>query len=387
MEKNQSHTLQGSSTATEPRLSLDMELKAKQESDLEALTKELDCKEYKYEFNQFEAEADDEDTVAIRAEVSTPVFFYHPDHLGTSTVISNSAGAVHQYFFNLPFGETMIEGCTNTSYELNYKFNAKELDAESGLYYYGARYYDPRISVWMSVDPMWDKYRSFTPYAYCGNSPIIYIDPDGMRRTKFGVTDKGDVRQIGKADDKPDELYAITENNKLKSTKHVTVNDKTILPELAKDRNKTVERDGVGSITQQGILSYATSSNKKEIANIFLFVSKNSKAEWALYTSKNNDKRSYTLGTLGLDNHAPSITNLNLIENSVTSMIHSHVNNFDQNSEHESMWGDKLLSPVTHYKYYMFGSETNNFYEVTKLGTSNFIEKINAVDQLYKYMK
>jgi len=49
----------------------------------------------------------------------------------------------------------MIEGCTNTSYEFNYKFNGKELDAESGMYYYGARYYDPRISIWMSVDPMW----------------------------------------------------------------------------------------------------------------------------------------------------------------------------------------------------------------------------------------
>jgi len=115
----------------------------------------------------------------LRAEVPTPVFFYHPDHLGTSTVISNSAGAVHQYFFNLPFGETMIEGCTNTSYELNYKFNAKELDAESGLYYYGARYYDPRISVWMSVDPLAEKYSYLSPYQYCGNNPISNLEIDG----------------------------------------------------------------------------------------------------------------------------------------------------------------------------------------------------------------
>ena len=163
--------------------------------------------------NQFEAEVEDDDTVTLRAEVPTPVFFYHPDHLGTSTVISNSTGAVHQYFFNLPFGEpnppgkgrmssptqlkytrrgqTMIEGCTNTSYELNYKFNAKELDAESGLYYYGARYYDPRISVWMSVDPMAYKNFDYTPFAYCSNNPTNSIDPDG--RDDYEINRRGRV--------------------------------------------------------------------------------------------------------------------------------------------------------------------------------------------------
>ena len=73
----------------------------------------------------------------------------------------------------------MIEGCTNTSYELNYKFNGKELDAESNMYYYGARYYDPRISVWMSVDPLAEKDLRFTPYNYCVNNPFALSDPDG----------------------------------------------------------------------------------------------------------------------------------------------------------------------------------------------------------------
>ena len=50
---------------------------------------------------------------------------------------------------------------------------------ESGLYYYGARYYDPRISVWMSVDPMAKKYPSYSSYSYCINNPVIIIDYDG----------------------------------------------------------------------------------------------------------------------------------------------------------------------------------------------------------------
>jgi RHS repeat-associated protein len=50
----------------------------------------------------------------------------------------------------------------------------------SRLYYYGARYYDPKASVWLGVDPMADKYPGLSSYAYCANNPIRFIDPNGM---------------------------------------------------------------------------------------------------------------------------------------------------------------------------------------------------------------
>jgi len=65
-------------------------------------------------------------------------------------------------------------------YDNPYKFNAKELDSETGLYYYGARYYNPRLSVWYVVDPLAEATPSFSPYAYALNNPIRYIDPTGM---------------------------------------------------------------------------------------------------------------------------------------------------------------------------------------------------------------
>jgi RHS repeat-associated protein len=58
-------------------------------------------------------------------------------------------------------------------------FNAKELDEETGLYYYGARYYDPRTSIWLSADPLAEKYPNKTPYHYCSNNPVNLVDPDG----------------------------------------------------------------------------------------------------------------------------------------------------------------------------------------------------------------
>ncbi|MBW2962110.1 RHS repeat-associated core domain-containing protein [Mesonia aestuariivivens] len=60
-----------------------------------------------------------------------------------------------------------------------YKFNAKELDEETGNYYYGARYYDPKWSIWLSVDPLAEQFPGWSPYAYVHNNPINMIDPDG----------------------------------------------------------------------------------------------------------------------------------------------------------------------------------------------------------------
>ncbi|HMS29849.1 MAG TPA: RHS repeat-associated core domain-containing protein [Saprospiraceae bacterium] len=64
-------------------------------------------------------------------------------------------------------------------YSSRYRFTGKELDPLSGLYDFGARYYDPRLSVWFGVDPMAHKGPQFSPYIYCFNNPIKLKDPDG----------------------------------------------------------------------------------------------------------------------------------------------------------------------------------------------------------------
>ena len=59
-------------------------------------------------------------------------------------------------------------------------FTGKEKDSETGFYYFGARYYDPALSgLFISVDPMSDKYPSISPYAYCAWNPVKLVDPDG----------------------------------------------------------------------------------------------------------------------------------------------------------------------------------------------------------------
>jgi RHS repeat-associated protein len=74
----------------------------------------------------------------------------------------------------------MSEQLGSNYYNTPYKFNGKELDEETGLYYYGARYYDPRVSIWLSVDPLAESYPDCNPYNYCIQNPINVIDPTGM---------------------------------------------------------------------------------------------------------------------------------------------------------------------------------------------------------------
>nr|WP_221405079.1 RHS repeat-associated core domain-containing protein [Apibacter adventoris] len=81
----------------------------------------------------------------------------------------------------------------NQSWNTPYLFNGKELDEETGLYYYGARYYNPRESVWLSVDPLFEE--TMTPYQYTYQNPIRFTDPMGMEPDEGG--DGGFWRGIG----------------------------------------------------------------------------------------------------------------------------------------------------------------------------------------------
>src|SRR5690625_5856115 len=96
----------------------------------------------------------------------------------TSTLITDMFGDPYQFFLNLPFGESMAEQRRSGSFNNPYKFNGKELDSETGMYYYGARYYNPRISTFISVDPLAE--HTMTPYQYTYQNPVKYIDPTGM---------------------------------------------------------------------------------------------------------------------------------------------------------------------------------------------------------------
>ena len=97
-----------------------------------------------------------------------------------------------QHIEYVPFGEVFVEE-RNNIWNTPYLFNAKEFDEETGMYYYGARYYEPRLSLWMSTDPMEEKYPDYSTYIYAAQNPIAYSDPTGMEIR--GVT-KSDAEEF-----------------------------------------------------------------------------------------------------------------------------------------------------------------------------------------------
>jgi len=105
------------------------------------------------------------------------VYYFHSDHLGSASWITDGSGLPVQHLLYLPFGEHFANE-HSSGYDERFTFTGKERDAETGYYYHGARFNSSDIG-WLSVDPMADKYPSLTPYNYCAWNPIKLVDADG----------------------------------------------------------------------------------------------------------------------------------------------------------------------------------------------------------------
>ena len=157
-------------------------------------------------------------------------YYYHSDHLGSAQFVTDWRGKQYEHIEYTPYGELwtyksktamlflttynnflakqpagLIEEVAAGLDKLPFRFTGKELDEETGLYYYGARYLDPKYSRWLSGDPALGEYIPKAPiddeakkhnenlpgmggvfntvnlhvYHYAGNNPVKYIDPDG----------------------------------------------------------------------------------------------------------------------------------------------------------------------------------------------------------------
>ena len=110
----------------------------------------------------------------------TPTYHYYlQDHLGNNRVVVKQDGTIEQVNHYYPFG--VLFGESTGGDKNRYKYNGKELDRLNGLnwYDYGARWHDAALGRWATVDPMAEKYYNLSPYNYCENNPIKFVDPDG----------------------------------------------------------------------------------------------------------------------------------------------------------------------------------------------------------------
>jgi RHS repeat-associated protein len=159
------------------------------------------------------------------------VRYYHEDHIGSSSFISDSAGQLVEDNFYYPFGDTRISHQYRSVAE-HYTFAQKEKDSENGLYYFESRFLIPSIGRFSKPDNVYEASpssslanpQSFNIYSYCGNKPIVSIDPTGCAEEAITEASDGKAQTQssggGSSHDDERSIEYLTEG--IKSTLDVT---------------------------------------------------------------------------------------------------------------------------------------------------------------------
>ncbi|HXB58566.1 MAG TPA: RHS repeat-associated core domain-containing protein [Candidatus Acidoferrales bacterium] len=117
-----------------------------------------------------------------QAATYSPVFYYyHGDHLGSSNVLTDRSGNQVQHYEYSSFGQTSFAD-NSSAFPVSNRYTGQIADDETGLYYYGARYYDPQLGRFIQPDSdvgSPDNPQNLNRYSYCGNNPLNCMDPTG----------------------------------------------------------------------------------------------------------------------------------------------------------------------------------------------------------------
>ena len=147
--------------------------------------------------------------------------YYHEDNLNTSSTLSSSSGAQQEVNVYYPFGRTQTAS-PQASFQVSRRFTGQVFDAESGLYYYNARYYDPELGRFIQPDdiiPDFSNPQSYNRYSYCVNDPLRYTDPTGH----YSVSEWWDDTEEGA--DLLGDWFSSTAQSAAKGVEHLFMGD------------------------------------------------------------------------------------------------------------------------------------------------------------------
>ena len=137
---------------------------------------------------------------------------------------------------------------------------------------FGSRYYSSDLSIWLSVDPMSDKYPSLSPYVYCADNPVKLVDPNGE---EWEVNESGYVRQVGDMNDNT--LYAVKGTDELSFGERKTKEDGTLISMMA-------DENIMNTMTSKGdnFTGFIAQDNRDKMIETFNFMADNTNVEWAM---------------------------------------------------------------------------------------------------------
>ena len=269
-----------------------------------------------------------------------------------------------------PIHKTPMQYHIKNVWSYPFPFTGKERDKETGYGYFGARYMDHELTtMWLSVDPMSDKYPGISPYAYCAWNPVKLVDPDG--RDWYDVDKNGYIRRNKtKSELYPD--YDIIYSSH--TGKEMIINDKSLLKQLSLSRNDVPK--------YSNHINYVSSQNK-EIGSLFLFLSDNTDVEWGLSGFRLPNKKEYVLTTLHSNQGTFSGSEIRNNECNMQNMIfdiHSHPgkNAVKGASDHDmKTFMERSKYPQAPYPiHYVYHQYTKNLYHYNSSNNCIFIRKI-----------
>jgi RHS repeat-associated protein len=220
-------------------------------------------------------------TITIKRDHQSQYFV--KDHLGSPRVVVDGKGAVLSHTDYYPFGMIMPGRAGNISLSNDrVKFTGYllEEEGEQDTYHAEARGYDPVIGRFTSRDPLAHLYPAASPYVYVLNNPLLHTDPTGMAIDDYKLDRKtGLISLIRETDDNFDVLYATDDQGNVDENTSITVQDQTILPQLAQARDDFSVTAPASNERMPG--RFANTNNQSDAFNIFKFAAENSDVEWS----------------------------------------------------------------------------------------------------------
>ena len=243
--------------------------------------------------------------------------YFVQDHLGNNRVVVDQSGNVEEVNHYYPFGGLLSSSVSNAVQP--YKYNGKELDRKNGLdwYDYGARMYDAALGRWHAVDPMSEKYYSWSPYTYCKNNPVLRIDLDG--KDDYVISRSGRLFNETPIDKRG---KGSTDNLYLSSDRSISVTvNQGLLGEMHSMQAKEQKENRVKK-------SYGSTQDLETAATVFKFAADHTTVEWKLDVYDDNGTRTAVVATdrdpYGVDNGVYAQNKLSVKGEKVID-IHSHL--------------------------------------------------------------
>jgi len=329
---------------------------------------------------------DEEDVSSLRNSPSeSSLFFYHTDHLGSTNLVTDRGRSICHAAEYLPYGEVFLE--IKGSYDhlgTPFKFNGKEMDPETGMLYYGARYYMPKYCQWPTCDPMELKYPGVSSYSFCHNNPLNRIDLMGM--DDYQVDREGNMSIIKQTKDDFHRVYPTSNSGSIDYSNGFIV-DKSFIDRSRHEvlKGRSVMNLNGNKVSEYNVDFYQTQDTRMA-ASFFEFAAKNTDVEWSITNVHSRSGYSSILSTshdygteVGMVKLFDDISNdydpwTHMPNSIIVSNIHSHeYGNFTVSP------GDKKFVTKAHSRFplaQLYIYDKNKYHLYTPKSTSGQIGEV-----------